>query len=213
LLVAEQALVIKEQQAMLRATIVILAFLILPTSELRAQVQGMEDAQTCDKKSDQEGIDACTRSIKLYPKLPFAYYNRGTNYLRSGQIDLAIADYTTAIELQPTDTAFYNNRGTAYDRKKEHDKAIADYTTAIKIDPAYRNAYLNRGLSHTSKGNIFHSQKNFIQARIEYELASDDLLKATKLSPNDGRAQNAVSINEEARRKNDKAIEGSLGGR
>jgi putative tryptophan/tyrosine transport system substrate-binding protein len=43
---------------MLRATIVILAFLILPTSDLRAQVQGMEDAQTCDKKSDQEGIDA-----------------------------------------------------------------------------------------------------------------------------------------------------------
>ncbi len=93
-------------------------------------------------------------------------------------------------------------------RSKDHDKAIADYTAAVKIDPTYRNGYLNRGLSHTSKGNIYHSQKNFIQAGIEYNLASDDVLKALKLSPDDGRAQNALSINEEAGRKNDRALEG-----
>jgi tetratricopeptide (TPR) repeat protein len=210
-----KTLLIGGTKQMLMLLMFVLTAFMLVTSGLRGEevLPGREDARTCDTKSGQEGIDGCTRLIKLYPKFPLAYYNRGLHHSRNGELDLALADYTTAIELEPKEKSFYINRGAAYHKKRDYDKAIADYTAAIKIDPALRNAYLNRGLSHTSKGDAYHSQKNFTQARVEYDLASDDLVKASKLSPDDGRAQNALSINEEARRKNDRALEGSLGGR
>src|SRR2546422_6975662 len=104
-------------KTMLRPIIVVLLAVTLATSARAEALPGTEDARACDTKSGQEGIDACTRLIKLYPKMAFAYYNRAINYSRKGDIDLAIADYTTAIELQPTENSFYNNRGSAYDKK------------------------------------------------------------------------------------------------
>src|SRR5258708_5578704 len=128
-----KTLLIGGTKQMLMLLMFVLTAFMLVTSGLRGEevLPGREDARTCDTKSGQEGIDGCTRLIKLYPKFPLAYYNRWLHHSRNGELDLA----------------------------------------------------------------------------------SDDLVKASKLSPDDGRAQNALSINEEARRKNDRALEGSLGGR
>jgi tetratricopeptide (TPR) repeat protein len=62
------------------------------------------------------------------------YNNRGDAWVKKGDSDKAIADYTKAIEIMPKDAAAYGNRGIAWDDKGAYDQAVADYTKAAEID-------------------------------------------------------------------------------
>jgi len=55
--------------------------------------------------------------------------------MRRGDLDKAIADFTTAIGLDPLSVHAYGNRGWAYQRKRDNQKALADYTKAIELEP------------------------------------------------------------------------------
>ena len=52
--------------------------------------------------------------MKLKPEDADAYYMRGVVYLKQGQNDRAIADFTKAVELAPNFAKAYCNRGVAY---------------------------------------------------------------------------------------------------
>jgi len=62
-------------------------------------------------------------------------YNQGTELLKKGQYDQAIANFDKAIEINPRYAEAYNNRGIAYTKKGQYDKAISDYNKAIELDP------------------------------------------------------------------------------
>ena len=47
------------------------------------------------------------QAIRLDPKYPKAYYNRGIAYDSKGEHDRAIADYGEAIRLEPKDPKAY----------------------------------------------------------------------------------------------------------
>jgi tetratricopeptide (TPR) repeat protein len=74
--------------------------------------------------------------------------NAGNAASNSGDLNAAIAHFTTAIELK-SDYAFaYYGRGGAYFGKGLDDQAIADYTKAIELKPDLATAYSNRGLAY-----------------------------------------------------------------
>jgi len=98
-----------------------------------------------------------------------AYNNRGLTYMRKGQYDRAIPDFSKAIEIDPMYARAYYNRGIAYGKKDQHDRAIADFTKAIEIDPKYAAAYNNRGMTYLRKD--------------QYDQAISDLTKAIEIDP------------------------------
>ena len=70
--------------------------------------------------------------------IPAIYNNRANIYRERGDLDRAIADYSTAIRLDPLYTAAFTNRGQAYQEKGQLDKAREDYQAALSV-PAKHN--------------------------------------------------------------------------
>ena len=98
----------------------------------------------CKQSSDPDRrIRGCTQIIERGKRerreyRAIAYNNRGIAYQEKGEVDRAIADFTTAIKFNPNDARVYSNRGNAHSEKKgEVDRAIADFRKALEIDPSY----------------------------------------------------------------------------
>ena len=76
-------------------------------------------------------------------------------YCRSaiGDVDGAIADYTSAIALSPNNPASFNNRGAERMRKRDIDAGLSDFARAVQIRPRYAEAVRNLGTAQRLKGN------------------------------------------------------------
>ena len=73
------------------------------------------------------------------------YFDKGFDYAKSGEYQLAIDNFTRALSIDSDDAIAYNNRGLSYSYLGNHEDAIADYTRALRIDPDMADAYYNRG--------------------------------------------------------------------
>lgn len=61
------------------------------------------------------------------------------------QMQLAVADYSSAIELNPQYGKAYNNRGNAHASLGDLEQALADYDRALELDDSLDLTYYNRG--------------------------------------------------------------------
>jgi len=98
------------------------------------------------------------------------WYERGNEYLNSGDYTNAVTAYSEAIRLIANYAEAYFNRGRAYFNKNDFDRAIADFTEAIRLSPNSANAYGNRGNAYSSKN--------------DYDRAIADYTQAIRLNPN-----------------------------
>lgn len=131
-----------------------------------------------------EAIVEYTRAIELRPDAT-AILNRGQDYMRMLQFDLAIADFTKAIEMNPIDAFAYLQRGIAYINKGFRDAtmyalAIADFTKSIDLNPDDAKLYDNRGYAYALSG--------------QYVLAAADLNNAIRLSKDPATTEHAQRI-------------------
>ena len=96
-----------------------------------------------------------TDAIRLDPKNPTTYSNRGDVYFLKNDWDRAISDYTEAIRLAPGDVISYNNRGDAYYEKSNYNEAITDYDVVIRLIPEDDSADIRekRGDAYYQKGD------------------------------------------------------------
>lgn len=92
-----------------------------------------------------------------------AYYNRGNERYKKGDLDGAIADYDAALIFDSRWALAYNMRGSARYNKGDLDGSIADYELAIKSDPSFAKAYGNRGLARLFQGDMAAAEKDFDQ--------------------------------------------------
>jgi tetratricopeptide (TPR) repeat protein len=139
-----------------------------------------EQAQNLDRISS-----SLDRQLRQYPQgsgkylgliadtsqEPSFYANRGATYLKQGQYQQAISDYSRAIELDPKNAVTYSNRGGGYFELGKYQEAVADHTKAIELDP-------NQGGYYTSRGNSYHLMK-------DYQRAFADCDKAISLGSKD----------------------------
>lgn len=119
-----------------------------------------------------------TEEDKTY--LSSAFYNKGIQEFKNGNLDLAISDYTEAINLAHDDFEAYVNRGIVYHSIKEFDFALNDYSKAIDINPTIAEPYINRGRVYQEMG--------------EHNLAISDLKKALIINPKSAIAYNNLGI-------------------
>ena len=92
-----------------------------------------------------------SEAIRLNPKDPTAYNNRGYAYAYKHDFDKAITDYSEAIQRDRKYAKAYCNRGAADDSLGKPDEAITDFTTAIQLDPNSASAFRDRGRRHEKK--------------------------------------------------------------
>jgi lipoprotein NlpI len=92
-------------------------------------------------------------------------------YFGRGDVEKAVADYTTAIRLAPKEADVQSLRGWAYFVRGAMDKAIGDSTAATRLDPNSAFAFRNRGRAYLYSGRP--------------RPAADDFAAAVKAAPGD----------------------------
>jgi tetratricopeptide (TPR) repeat protein len=105
----------------------------------------------------EAGLKFTEQALKIFPGYARGYYNRGVHRETAGDIQGAIADYTTAIELYPDGISealilqyAYINRSSLRHDLDDNLGAIADATKAIQMTPDRPSGYTNRGLAYAA---------------------------------------------------------------
>jgi tetratricopeptide (TPR) repeat protein len=101
--------------------------------------------------SQEASITKYTKAIEESPEtMKYKFLNyRGKAYLKQGDINSAIADFSLSISLNPTKEA-YAERGKIYFEKERYSLAINDFTKAIEINPS-PELYKLRGKSYLAQ--------------------------------------------------------------
>ena len=113
----------------------------------------------CAAKTSDRIIAGCSKilaggSRTPLPERVLAYINRGIAYYDRGELDRALADYTSAIRLDPKNAEALNNRADLKLRKGDIESAIEDYSTAIELSPKLASAFNGRGNALRESGQI-----------------------------------------------------------
>lgn len=109
-------------------------------------------------------ISACNTAIKLAPKNPQHYVNRGSAYLMLRDPDRALEDFESAIRLGPNDARAYFSCGLAHTLRGDRQKAIQAYSQAIQLRPGFAAAYNNRGRQYELLGMRDEARSDYQKA-------------------------------------------------
>jgi lipoprotein NlpI len=91
-------------------------------------------------------------------------WRRGNGFLRGGDGERALEDYSEAIRLSPDFAQFYNDRARLYSDRNDYPHAIADYNEAIRLNTGYSASYNGRGLAYYFSGDNAHALDDFNEA-------------------------------------------------
>ena len=91
-----------------------------------------------------EAVSCFSKSINRDTTFAAAYRYRANAFKEMGDLEAALADYTTLLALQP-DALFYNRRGIVYEELGQFANAQDDYTKAIELNPKWAIPFNNRG--------------------------------------------------------------------
>ncbi|MBL7872377.1 MAG: tetratricopeptide repeat protein [Cyclobacteriaceae bacterium] len=77
--------------------------------------------------------------------LPYSFAERGSLYMKTGNLSGALADYSEAIRLDPTEVDYWLNRGIVKEQSNDVKGALADYKRVLELKPDYEKGWLNHG--------------------------------------------------------------------
>jgi len=147
--------------------------------------------------SYRDAIAEYSRSISLKPDYADVLEGRGNAWLKSGDTNRAIDDYTRAINLRANGSSasraeLYNSRGYVYAERGETEKAVADFSQALILKPNYADALANRSRAYYRMGN--------------YAKVIDDCTRLIALEPENSAAWNRRGSAWYSMRDDDRAI-------
>lgn len=93
-----------------------------------------------------------------------AYHRRGRAYMKSGDLDAAITDYTLAIAVVPDHAGAFNSRAWAHYLAGRHDMALADVEQSLALDPSSVRAVDTRAHILAALGRKEEAMAAFDQA-------------------------------------------------
>ncbi|MGI0494995.1 tetratricopeptide repeat protein [Alkalinema pantanalense CENA528] len=128
----------------------------LPKAGIQAEIPTLKLAETAPELI-RAGLDLLVRdqesdfleaAVTKDPNYAPAYFHRGSQRLKAGRVDGAIADFDKALQLNPKFSLVYQARGSAYLEQEQFDRAIADFTQALAIDPNFSLALIGRAKAY-----------------------------------------------------------------
>ena len=102
-----------------------------------------------NKRDYVHAIETLSAATGLDPDNVFTLNSRGLAYERTGQDDLALADYNLALQKRPTYGVPYNNRGVIQLRHGALQSALDDFSLSIKFTPKFLLGWTNRARVRT----------------------------------------------------------------
>jgi tetratricopeptide (TPR) repeat protein len=117
------------------------------------------------KRVYDKAITAFSAAHDADPDNPGIIDARGWAYERTGQDDLAMADYNLALQKRPNFGNAYNNRGTLYLRRRALQSALDDFSSAIKYSPKMLFGYTNRARVETLNKDFDAALADFATAQ------------------------------------------------
>lgn len=118
------------------------------------------------KLDDFRNCDAALRDGTTAPRdIVATHVNRGILFLRTGNIDAAIADFDRATALDPDEPEAYLNRGAALLKRAQAQTALTMFDTALQKNTARPEvAYYARGIAHEELGNVRAAYRDYVRA-------------------------------------------------
>lgn len=107
-------------------------------------------------------------ALKLTPKNPDVYFNRGRISYSREDLNKALIDFNRAISIDPKNAEAFYLRGIIYSESNQIQKSINDFTSVIKLNPSKVYAY-------SFRGDLYLDLK-------KYDLAIADLTRFIELS-------------------------------
>ncbi|HUB67273.1 MAG TPA: tetratricopeptide repeat protein [Candidatus Methylacidiphilales bacterium] len=95
-----------------------------------------------------------TDTLAQNPDCWAAHNNLGEGYLKTDQLDKALAQFQETLAINPNYAEAHDNLGDVYLRKGLVDQAISEYQRAAQIDPAFAGAHDNFGNALLRKGKV-----------------------------------------------------------
>ncbi len=120
-------------------------------------------------------MGAYMQALEADPKHAEAAYQRGRIFLKIGEPQKAIADFTTVVLLRPDHGLAFARRGEAKILLKSNEQAFKDFDEAIRVSPAEYEVYLVRATYLIKLGNV-------PGARVDLQSAIDHADAATAAS-------------------------------
>ncbi|GEM_PF-3381772 len=117
----------------------------------------------------RKSLRALNRGVRIDPRSPFLFYNRGVILSRIDREAEAVEDFRKALELDPNNVYAMNNLAEIHADHGRFEAALDQVNRALDIFPGYSNGYLNRGV-------IFHKmgKKALARENIDRALELDD---------------------------------------
>ncbi len=113
----------------------------------------------------------CSRAIQSGDLAPAdkvtALLNRGVAHKKTGNLQMAIVDYTAALGIAPDDALVLANRANAYRESGKLVEALADISRALELQPERAASYYVRGSIYEAQGKEAEARADFLKA---YEL-------------------------------------------
>jgi protein O-mannosyl-transferase len=97
-------------------------------------------------------------------RVPVAYNNRGSEFMKMGRLDKAVEDFNMAIAQDPSDYLAYANLGKLYLNIGSFEKSIEYAGRAIVLAPSQAVPYNNRGISYHITGRYDSALEDFNKA-------------------------------------------------
>jgi tetratricopeptide (TPR) repeat protein len=168
-----------------------------------AKVAALVDAgkRAAAKGDLDRAVQAFTEAIRIDPKFPDSYSERGQALFKLGETERAIADYSAAIQRNPRHGAALRARGMAYLYRGSNDLALADLSRAIDLaanDPSLM-APVELFFARRSRATIYGSRLQYDQeiadctALIDSYLRDPSVAQALKEAYRDVGAGNVVA--------------------
>src|SRR5258708_7893554 len=122
------------------ATAVMIVGVVVVAAAGAASAASRTAYDDCGADDPDRNISGCTLILdggrgESERNRAIAYVRRGEAWRAKGDLNHAIADFTSAIGLGPDYFSSYALRGRALYAKDELDRAIADYDQAIRFNP------------------------------------------------------------------------------
>ena len=137
-----------------------------------------------ENQGTRTAIETCSRSfdeVISQRDRAATYVNRGLLYMRKGDQDLAMADYTAALKINPDLTQAYVNQSASFIRQNKFDEALEALNIALedKESPTRSAALYNRAI--------------VLDWKEDYKGAYKDLKAALAIKPDWEPALNLIS--------------------
>ncbi|MCA9806121.1 MAG: tetratricopeptide repeat protein, partial [Cyanobacteria bacterium HKST-UBA02] len=118
----------------------------------------------CEAGKYNEGIEALSAAIKLYPQTKSYYHYRSMAYGAIKRYDLAIKDLDEYLKLGPEKSVGWFWRGAAYEQVGNTARAIKDYSMAVKLKPQSADFLVARAKAYEKLGKLDLALKDMTRA-------------------------------------------------